>query len=109
MSRLDLAEPYPGTDISNAEVYALGAAVLDVVGAVIHLGHVSPGSTLDYWGQIKSTPEAIARDFVAWTAGRNGAAPEGAADRLRQVVEESGWLRAQVVQRIPIDAGFPPR
>lgn len=93
---IDLAAKYPGTDISNAEVFGLGIALLNSVGAVIRIGHASPASTLDYWGMVTGTSDAMLRDYVAWTSGRKDTVvPDGSADRLRKIVQDSGWLRQQ--------------
>lgn len=100
---------------SAVDLALIGAAVLNSVCTTFHIGHASPGMTLDYLhsldtlGDDESAAPTIVRDFVAWTSGREDVVP-GARDRLEQFIVASGWYREQVgrmgelMSDVPVEA-----
>jgi hypothetical protein len=85
---LDQVSEY--TDVTYGDLALLGASVLSTISSVAIHGWASPGSSLDYTGQLTDPHSMIVRDFVAWTSHRKGLA-EGCDERLRGYVDESGW------------------
>lgn len=87
--------------VSQAELAAIGGALLGAVSATIRAGHSTPAETLDYvsmldtLGPDDSAAPVIVRDFIAWTGRRQDLVP-GAEARLRRLVQESGTLDALV-------------
>lgn len=80
---------------SEADIYLIGKALLNMVVVTVQLGHVSPGMSLDYIHlndieEGESAAPMIVRDFVAWTSGRQHLA-EGAEERLRAWIQQSGY------------------
>ena len=80
------------TTVSDGDLMAIGATLLNVVVTVRQLQHASPASSLDYMTSLDSDAGHIVRDFIAWTSGRKGLAP-GCEDRLIGYVDQSGWTR----------------
>lgn len=85
------------SDITDADLNAIGRALLNTVSAVIQLGHASPASLLDYLDAIHPNMEGhfaplIVKDFVAWTSGRISESPK-CEERLTEFVKQSGWYR----------------
>jgi hypothetical protein len=84
--------------VSDGDLKAIGATVLNIVAAVQQLGHTSPASTLNYMTWVdaldgeESAASYILRDFIAWTCGRKEMSP-GCDDRLKAYVNQSGWAQ----------------
>lgn len=83
--------------IDEDDLTAIGFALLNALGTTTMLGHRRPGNTLDY---IQTDPDDDWRkqfvwDIIAWTSGRKGYR-EGAEDRVRGVLADTGWVRSQM-------------
>ncbi|MBD3924303.1 hypothetical protein IEZ26_06690 [Nocardioides cavernae] len=78
------------TDVTYGDLAMFGASMLSTISTIAINGWSSPGSSLDYTGQVSDPHTMLVRDFVAWTSHRNKLA-DGCEERLRSYVEESGW------------------
>lgn len=92
-----------GRDLENTEglkildLYLLGEAVLNSIGACVQLGHANPANTvLDYTPQPTDADHVskhILRDLLAWQSGRRDKSPD-CEERLRSWVT-TDWLPRQ--------------
>ena len=86
-----MGRPIEGTPLHMLDLFLLGEAVLNSVGACLTLGHASPANVLDYTPQPVETDHVsqhILRDLLAWTSGRNDLSP-GCVERI------SAWVRTE--------------
>lgn len=88
------------TEVTALELFGIGHAFLNYIGMVQVLGHTRPGNSLDYVPDEARDPfglnaSQMVQDFVVWTSGRKQHGPL-AETRLRNFIEESGWLRSQM-------------
>lgn len=85
------------TTLTYGDLALTGATVFSAISLVCILGLASPGNTLDYNKGSIGPHAVIVRDFIAWTAGRVHLA-EGCEERLRHLVQETGWSKHSLTQ-----------
>jgi len=96
------------TDITLADLAAIGLALMNKIGSVAILGWASPGNSLDYASPSDNPHAQIVQDFTAWTSGRKSLAP-GCEERLRAFIDTTGWTRHQAAEsskRLGLDEFF---
>lgn len=75
--------------LTTGDLASIGGAFLASVVACNRVGHTSPAGTLDYMGGSDEGAPAVVRDYIDWVSGRD--LYPGAADRLRELVELTGY------------------
>jgi hypothetical protein len=117
ITQANLARPFgevmgdriPGTDVREVQVYMLGRALMDSIGAYTMLGLESPAHALDYTHRTDESAwcDLVLDDFIAVVSHRKSLRP-GCKERLERLSVE--WQRVALEKAYALlfpDGGVP--